>query len=152
MKPPASTYASCAAEVEVDDETGVVTVTRLWQVYDVGKAINPTLVEGQIEGGAVQGLGFALTEGIQYDAGGIVNPNFKDYLLPTAVDAPELEALIVESPSEEGPHGMKGVGEPPVTTPAAAIANAIRAAVGVAPHETPMTPERVWRAIGDRRQ
>jgi len=67
--------------------------------------------------------------------------------LPTTLDAPSIEAIIVESPSKEGPHGMKGAGEPPVTTPAAAIANAIRDAIGTAPHEVPMTPERVWRAL-----
>ena len=95
----------------------------------------------------MQGLGWALTEEMRYEDGRFVNPSLGGYLLPTAVDAPEIEAIIVEQPSVEGPRGMKGAGEPPVTTPAGAIANAIFHAVGVAPHETPMTPERVWSAM-----
>jgi len=83
---------------------------------------------------------------------GEVPARFGGYLLPTAVDAPEIEAIIVEHPSVEGPRGMKGVGEPPVTTPGGAIGNAIFDAVGAVPHETPMTPERVWRAIGSLRR
>ena len=131
----------------VDAETGRVEVQRIVTAQDVGFAINPTGVVGQIEGGATQALGYALTEELKFDARGLVNADLKDYLLPTSVDAPPIEAIIVQSPSVEGPHGMKGAGEPPVTTPAAAIANAIRAAVGTAPHEVPMTPERVWRAL-----
>jgi len=89
---------------------------------------------------------------MRYEDGRFVNPSLGGYLLPTAVDAPEIEAIVVERPSREGPRGMKGVGEPPVTTPAGAIGNAIRDAVGVVPYEAPMTPERVWRAIEDNRQ
>lgn len=143
----ASSFTTSAAEVDVDPQTGCVQVRKIVTAQDAGFAINPTGVIGQIEGGAVQGLGFALTEELQFDEHGIVNTGLKDYLLPTTVDAPAIEAIIVESPSIEGPHGMKGVGEPPVTTPAGAIGNAIRNAVGAVPHKTPMTPERVWRAI-----
>jgi xanthine dehydrogenase molybdenum-binding subunit len=114
---------------------------------DVGFAINPNGIVGQIEGGAVQALGFALSEELQFDEHGIVNTGFHDYLMPTAVDAPKIESIVVQTPSIEGPYGMKGVGEAPVTTPAAAIGNAIRDAAGVVPHVTPMTPERVWQAI-----
>jgi CO/xanthine dehydrogenase Mo-binding subunit len=145
----APSFTTTAAEVDVDPETGRVVVRRLVTAQDVGFAVNPTGVIGQIEGGAVQGLGWALTEGLQYDGGTLINSGFRGYLLPTAVDAPRIDSIIVESPSVEGPRGMKGAGEPPVTTPPGAIANAIRDAVGVAPHETPMTPERVWRAIHD---
>ncbi|MDQ6824156.1 MAG: xanthine dehydrogenase family protein molybdopterin-binding subunit [Candidatus Eremiobacteraeota bacterium] len=143
----APSFTTTAAEVEVDPETGRVRVTKLATAQDVGFAINPTGVIGQIEGGAVQGLGYALSEELEFDRGGIVNTGFGDYLLPTAVDAPPIESIVVESLSQEGPHGIKGVGEPPVTTPAGAIGNAIRAAVGAAPHTVPMTPERVWRAL-----
>ncbi|MBC5804752.1 MAG: hypothetical protein DLM53_08540 [Candidatus Eremiobacter antarcticus] len=143
----APSFTTSAAEVDVDPQTGCVKVLKIVTAQDAGFAINPTGVVGQIEGGAVQGLGYGLTEELQFDESGIVNTGLKDYLLPTAVDAPAIEAIIVESPSSEGPHGMKGVGEPPVTTPAGAIGNAIRDAVGAVPHKTPMTPERVWRAI-----
>lgn len=143
----APSFTTTAAEVSVDRETGRVEVKKLVTAQDVGFAINPTGVIGQIEGGAVQGLGYALSEELQFDAHGIVNTGLDDYLLPTSVDAPPIECILVQSPSSEGPHGIKGVGEPPVTTPAGAIGNAIRAATGSAPHTVPMTPERVWRAL-----
>lgn len=142
-------FTATAAEVDVDAETGRVRVRKLATAQDVGFAVNPSGIVGQIEGGAVQGLGWALTEEMRYEDGRLVNPNFGGYLLPTAVDAPEIEAIIVEHASKDGPRGMKGVGEPPVTTPAGAIGNAIRDAVGVVPYEAPMTPERIWRAIED---
>lgn len=145
-------FTATAAEVEVDAETGRVAVRKLATAQDVGFAVNPLGVVGQIEGGAVQGLGWALTEEMRYEDGRLVNPGFGGYLLPTAVDAPEIEAIVVERPSKEGPRGMKGAGEPPVTTPAGAIGNAIRDAVGVVPYEAPMTPERVWRAIQESRR
>jgi len=144
-------FTATAAEVDVDAETGRVRVRKLVTAQDVGFAVNPPGVIGQIEGGAVQGLGWALTEEMRYEDGRFVNPSLGGYLLPTAVDAPEIEAIVVERPSKEGPRGMKGVGEPPVTTPAGAIGNAIRDAVGVVPYEAPMTPERVWRAIEEDR-
>lgn len=147
----APSFTASAADVEVDAETGRVVVHKIVTAQDVGFAVNPAGVIGQIEGGAVQGLGWVLTEELQYDGHGeMVNPGFGSYLLPTCVDAPPIEAIVIESPSIEGPHGIKGVGEPPVTTPGAAIANAILAATGAVPHETPMTPERVWRAIHNR--
>jgi CO/xanthine dehydrogenase Mo-binding subunit len=145
-------FITTAAEVEVDPDTGRTRVRRLVTAQDVGFAVNPSGVVGQIEGGAVHGLGFALMEELKYDDGALVDPGFRSYLIPTAVDAPEIVSIVIEQPSAHGPHGMKGVGEPPVTTPAGAIANAIRDAVGVAPHETPMTPERVWNAIDDARR
>jgi CO/xanthine dehydrogenase Mo-binding subunit len=146
----APSYTATAAEVEVDSETGRVAVKKIVTAQDVGRAINPPGAIGQIEGGAVQALGWALTEELGYDESGNVRPDFHHYLLPTAVDAPAIESILVESTSGAGPLRMKGAGEPPVTTPAAAIANAIRDAVGTAPHETPMTPERVWRSLHER--
>jgi CO/xanthine dehydrogenase Mo-binding subunit len=144
---PAPSFTATAAEVAVDPETGGVDVLHLATAQDVGFAFNPSGVAGQIEGGAVQGLGWALTEGLVYDGATLRDPDFKHYLLPTAIDAPRITAIIVECPSVEGPRGMKGAGEPPVTTPAAAIGNAIRDASGAVPYDTPMTPERVWRAL-----
>ena len=145
----APSYTASAAEVDVDRDTGAVVVRKIVTAEDVGFAVNPAGAIGQIEGGAVMGLGWALTEELHYDERGNVKPDLKDYLMPTAVDAPEIETIMLESPSGVGPYGLKGVGEPPISTPPAAIACAIRAAVGVAPHETPMTPERVWRALND---
>lgn len=147
----APSFTTSAAEVDVDPDTGRVRVQRIVTAEDVGFAINPTGIIGQIEGGAVQGLGFALSEELHFDDQGIVNTGFHDYLLPTVIDAPRIECILIESPSKEGPLGMKGVGEPPVTTPAGAIGNAIRAAVGAVPYRTPMTPERVWRAVRSSR-
>ena len=141
----APSFTASAADVDVDSETGRVTINKLVTAQDVGFAINPVAVTGQIEGGAVMGVGWALSEELKFDERGNVLPDFKDYLMPTAVDAPAIEAIVLDSTSGIGPFGMKGVGEPPITTPPAAIACAIRAAVGAAPHETPMTPERVWR-------
>ena len=143
----APSFTTSAAEVEVDEETGRVDVLRIVTAQDVGFAINPIGIIGQIEGGAVQALGFALTEELRFGERGIANPGLHDYLLPTALDAPAIETIIISVPSKEGPRGMKGVGEPPVTTPAGAIGNAIRDAAGAVPYTTPMTPERVWRAL-----
>ena len=109
----AISYASCAAEVEVDDETGVVTVTRLWQCYDVGRSINPTLVEGQIEGGAVQGLGLGVLENCYpyYPSVEHRGGQFGSYLAPGMEDLPQIDTLIIENPSADGPYGAKGIGE-----------------------------------------
>ncbi|HXW50407.1 MAG TPA: xanthine dehydrogenase family protein molybdopterin-binding subunit [Candidatus Acidoferrales bacterium] len=147
----APSFVTSAAEVEVDRATGRVAVRKIVTAQDVGVAVNPSGVIGQIEGGAVQGLGFALSEELRFGSHGIETTGFHDYLLPTMLDAPAIEAIVIETPSAEGPFGgMKGAGEPPVTTPAGAIGNAIRNAVGTAPHTVPMTPERVWKAIKDR--
>jgi CO/xanthine dehydrogenase Mo-binding subunit len=145
----APSFTTTAAEVAVDTQTGRVDVIRLVTAQDVGFAVNPTGVVGQIEGGAVQALGFALSEELKFNAAGIVNTGLGDYLLPTVLDAPSIESIIIQMASQEGPRGMKGVGEPPVTTPAGAIGNAVRDAVGVVPYTTPMTPERVWRALSE---
>ncbi|MBV8171272.1 MAG: molybdopterin-dependent oxidoreductase, partial [Candidatus Eremiobacteraeota bacterium] len=146
----APSYTASAAEVDVDRETGAVSVRRIVTAQDVGFAINPVGVTGQIEGGAVMGVGWALTEALGFDERGHIRPDLKDYMMPTAVDAPHIETIIIESSPGAGPFGLKGAGEPPITTPPAAIACAIRDAVGAAPHETPMTPERVWRALRGR--
>jgi len=140
-------YGAQAAEVEVDTETGRVTVLKLAAAHDFGRAINPTNVEGQIEGGVVMGLGCTLAEEVVIDQGRVTNPTFMDYLVPTAVEAPPVQAIIVEEPLPEGPFGAKGGGEPSIIAVAPAIANAIYDAVGVRLTELPLTPERLLRAI-----
>lgn len=138
-----------AAEVEVDSETGQVRVLRYVTAQDVGFAVNPLSVEGQMEGATVQGIGMGLCEEMVYDdQGRLLNPGLLDYRMPTAADVPNIESLIVEVPSEDGPYGARGVGEPPVTPGSAAIANAVHDAIGVRITEIPITPERILRAMG----
>ena len=140
------------AEVLVDRETGQVKVTRFVQAQDVGLAVNPMGVEGQLEGGAVQGIGRALSEEIQIDpdTGQVRNPSLATYLMPLAIDMPEIENVLVEVPSEDGPFGLRAVAEPPGFGPPAAIANAIYNAVGVRIRTLPLSPERVLAAMQGR--
>ena len=135
------------ADVSVDTATGAVTVDRIHAAHDVGRAINPAMVEGQIVGGTVMGLGFALTEHHRIDGGVPVTWNFDTYRLPTATDAPPVVPLIVEEPDDAGPFGARGIGEPAMVATAPAIANAVADAVGISPRELPLTPERVWRLM-----
>jgi CO/xanthine dehydrogenase Mo-binding subunit len=135
-------------DVEVDTDTGQVTVVRYTAFQDVGKALNPTAVEGQIAGSVAQGLGWALTEGFDYDAQGrLRNASLLDYRMPTALDLPPIDCVIIETPVPNVPYGVRGVGEVPIVPPAAAVANAIARAVGVRVGHMPMTPERVLRAL-----
>ena len=136
-------YATHIAQVLVDTNSGKVTVEKLWAAHDVGTAINSQAVEGQIEGGAIQGLGYALYEELQQFEGRLLTNTLSTYLAPLAPDVPEIETIIVEVPEPSGPYGAKGVGEPPLTPVAPAIANAIADAVGVRMKQIPMTPERV---------
>ena len=138
--------SSCAqiAEVEVDRETGQWELKRLTCAQDVGFAINPMSVEGQIEGGASHGIGYALCEEYVYDQGKLLNPNFMDFRMPTALDHPEFEIAMIEEQLDGGPFGAKGVGEPPTIPTAPAIANAIFDAVGVRVRQIPITPERLY--------
>ncbi len=135
------------ADVSVDTTTGAVVVDRIHAAHDVGRAINPAMVEGQIVGGTVMGLGFALTEHHRIDGGVPVTWNFDTYRLPAATDASPVVPLIVEEPDDAGPFGARGIGEPAMVATAPAIANAVADAVGVAPNELPLTPERVWRLM-----
>jgi CO/xanthine dehydrogenase Mo-binding subunit len=141
------TYAAVTAEVEVDTETGRVQVLKMVAAYDVGKAINPISVEGQIEGGTIQGLGYALMEDMIHKNGVVVNPNLGDYYVPTSLDIPEIKTIIVEYPGRLGPFGAKAIGEPPVVLPAPAIVNAIDNAIGVRINEIPATPDRVLTSL-----
>ncbi|OGO52027.1 MAG: hypothetical protein A2148_05260 [Chloroflexi bacterium RBG_16_68_14] len=142
-------FTAQAAEVEVDPETGEVTVLRWATAQDAGFAINPLSVAGQMQGGTTQGMGIALWEEMVYDEHGrLLNPGLLDYRMPTALDVPEIETHIVEVPSEEGPYGARGVGEPSIVPGPAVISNAIEDAIGVRVTEVPITPERILRALG----
>ena len=145
-------YATQIAEVDVDDETGEVDIIRIVAAHDCGTAINPMLVEGQIEGGISMGIGFALQEEILFDAAGHqINPNLTNYIMPTSLDMPEIEVNIVKSYDPTGPFGAKGVGEPTAVPTAAAILNAIRNAVGVRITSLPATAEKILAAIKAKR-
>lgn len=145
---PDYTFGAHAAEVEVDTETGVVHVLKYAAAHDVGRAINPQSVEGQIQGGAVQGLGYGLMEEVVVEEGINLTTSFASYLIPSAGDVPDVEAIVVESGEGLGPFNARGIGEPPIGPPAAAIANAIEDATGARITRLPITAERVARALG----
>jgi CO/xanthine dehydrogenase Mo-binding subunit len=138
-------YGAHLAELEVDLALGTVRLRRITAAHDVGRAVNPTLVEGQIEGGVAQGIGLALME--EYVPGR--TENLHDYLIPTIGDVPEVVSILVESGDPRGPFGAKGIGEHALVPTAPAILNAIRDAVGAPVRDVPATPERVLRAIAD---
>ncbi len=140
-------YSTQVAEVEVDTETGEVRVLRVVAAHDVGRAINPQAVEGQIEGACSMGLGYALTEEIPLIRGVMQVSTLAEYLIPTALDMPEIVPLIVEVPDPTGPFGAKGAGEPAAIPTAPAVINAIYDAVGVRITELPATPEKILRAL-----
>ncbi len=149
---PYATYAFATqwAEVEVDTETGEVTVLRIVAAHDVGQAINPQMVEGQIEGGCVMGLGYALMEEVVVEEGVILNPRFSSYLIPTMEDVPAIASLIVEEQEESGPFGAKGVGEPALIPTTPAILNAVSNALGVRITSLPLTPEKILAALEEK--
>jgi CO/xanthine dehydrogenase Mo-binding subunit len=141
-------FGTHIADVEVDPETGKVTILRYTAVQDAGKAIHPSYVEGQMQGGVVQGIGWALNEEYVYnEEGKLTNASFLDYRMPTSLDLPMIETIIVEVPNPGHPFGVRGVGEVPIVPPLGAIANAIARAVGVRLYEVPMSPPRVTKAI-----
>lgn len=146
-------HGCTVADVEVDTETGVVTVLRVYTVYEVGKAINPLLVGGQITGGMVMGLGAVFTETVypRYPSLEYQTTSFRDYVLPTAGDIPEFVYKIVESPTVTGPFGAKGVGEMVVNSIAPAVVNAIYDAIGVQITDLPITPEKVLNALKQKK-
>jgi CO/xanthine dehydrogenase Mo-binding subunit len=144
---PDYTFGAHAADVEVDTETGQVRVLGYAAAHDVGRAINPLRVEGQIQGGAYQGLGYALGEEIVVDDGQIASTLLASYLLPNAADLPDVRVIVVESGEGKGPFGARGIGEPPIGNPAATIANAVAAATGVRVTQLPITPERLLGAL-----
>ncbi len=143
-------WAACLVDVAVDMDTYEVTVERCVQAIDVGKAINPAIVKGQIEGGTLQALGWALWEYVTYRDGRVANASMTDCIIPTFWDAPELETIVVEEPYAYGPHGAKGVGEIPMDGPAAAVAGAVENALGIAFDQVPILPETIERALRER--
>ncbi len=143
-------FAVNVVDVEVDPETGKVEILRFTAVQDVGKAIHPSYVEGQIQGGVVQGIGWALSEGYFYgEDGSMANPTFLDYRMPTCFDVPRIETILVEVANPASPHGIRGVGEVPLVPPMAAIANAIHNAIGSRMGELPMSPDKIIAALQD---
>ncbi len=140
-------YGAQAAEVEVDSETGEISVLKIAAAHDVGKAINPGNCEGQIEGALTMGVGTTLTERMILEKGKVLNANFHDYRIPTALDTPHLIPIIVEAPHLEGPFGAKGLGEPAMAPTAPAIANAVFDAIGIRIKDLPLTPEKIFFAI-----
>ena len=144
---PAYSYSAQVAEVSVDEETGEVTVHKVWAAHDCGRALNPVSVEGQIIGSVWMGMGQALTEEMVWKDGMLMNPGLLEYRSPSSVESPEVEPIIVESVDPEGPFGAKECSEGSLAATSPAIANAIYDAVGVRLHESPFTPERVLAAL-----
>jgi CO/xanthine dehydrogenase Mo-binding subunit len=144
---PDFTFGSHAVEVAVDLETGKVRVLKLISCFDVGQAINPLSAEGQLEGGAIYGLGYALTEKVILDRGLTLTPSFSEYLIHTAMDAPDVQTIMIESGDGAGPFGAKGVGEPSCVPIAPAVVNAVCDAIGVRIFDLPLTPEKILKAL-----
>lgn len=142
-------FAAQAINVEVDTYTGNVFVKDIYVAQDVGKVLNPLLLDGQIEGGLLQGVGYAVSEEMIFEKGKLINPNFHNYKLLTAADVPRVHFFPIETNDKQGPYGAKGVGEAPLIPTAAAIANAVCDAIGVEFIELPLTPERILKAIAE---
>ena len=147
-KSPGPAFAIHIADVEVDPDTGKVDILRYTAIEDVGQAIHPSYTEGQIQGGAVQGIGWALNEEYVYnDQGVMVNPTFLDYRMPTSLDVPMIDTILVQVPNPGSPFGTRGVGECPIIPPPAAVANAIHQAIGVRMNVLPMSPTHILEAL-----
>lgn len=144
---PAYSYSTCVARVAVDVETGEVVVDKLWMAHDVGQSINPLLVAGQVEGGAYMGYGEAVMEQQVFRKGRHKIPSLLDYKLPTTLDTPEIETILIEIPDLEGPFGGKEAGQGPLNPTIPAIANAVYDAIGVRIDEVPITPDKVLKAL-----
>jgi CO/xanthine dehydrogenase Mo-binding subunit len=149
---PTYSFGVHIAEVEVDVETGKAKVLRIVAVHDVGKAINPLLIEGQIEGGIAMGMGYALLEKLQWENGKTLNPNFCSYKVVNSTEMPPIEISLVETIDLNGPFGAKGVGEPAILPTAPAIANAIFDAIGVRIKDLPITPDKILKAIDEKQR
>ena len=144
---PDFTFGTHAAEVSVDVETGRIEVLKLIACYDVGQAINLLSVEGQLEGGAIYGLGYGLTEEVILEKGITRTPSFSEFLIPTSLDAPDVKTILLESGDGVGPFGAKGIGEPSCVSVAPALANAVCDAVGFRIFDLPLTPEKIVKAL-----
>ena len=144
-------FAAQFCDVEVDPETGAVKILRYVAAQDAGRAVHPKYVEGQIQGGVVQGIGWALNEEYIYDGNGrMLNAGFLDYRMPVCSDLPMIDTVIVEVANPRHPYGVRGVGETPIVPPMAAIANAVHSAIGIRFTELPMSPPRVLAALDAR--
>ena len=145
---PTGGFATHICDVEIDPETGKVQVVRYTAFQDVGRAIHPSYVEGQIQGGVAQGVGWAINEECIFGANGLLdNPSFLDYRMPVASDLPMIEPVLIEVPNDKHPQGVRGVGEVPIVPPLAAVANAVRHATGLRLTELPMSPPKVLAAL-----
>jgi len=144
---PAYLFACQIAEVEVDPHTGQITVTNFIAAHDVGRAINPMATEGQIHGGIAQGLGWTLMEDMVYKDGKLINPDFLDYIVPSALDVPDITPILVEPIEPNGPYGAKGIGEPALNPAMAAITNAVYNATGIRVKELPVSPEKILAGL-----
>jgi CO/xanthine dehydrogenase Mo-binding subunit len=154
VNPPAAggSFAGCIADVEVDPETGKVTVLRFTAVQDAGKAIHPAYVEGQMQGGSAQGIGWALNEEYYLSTdGAMMNSSWLDYRMPTSLDLPEIDTVIVEVPNPGHPYGARGVGEANIIPPTPAMANAIYRATGLRMTRLPMKPSAIMEALWARK-
>jgi len=144
-------FSTQMCDLEVDPETGRVTILRYTTAQDAGTAIHPSYVEGQMQGGVVQGIGMALNEEYIYNQKGVMeNPGFLDYRMPVASDLPMIDTVIVEVPNPKHPFGVRGVGEVGIVPPLPAVANAIHDAVGVRLREAPMSPVKVLKALNQK--
>ena len=147
----AYTFVTQIIDLEVDTDTGIVEVLKVYTAADIGKAINPQNVEGQIEGGTVQGIGMALMEEQVIKEGITLNPDLTSYLIPTSMDTPHFTTRLIENEDSEGPYGAKGIGEPGTIATTPAIANAIYDAIGVRIYNLPITPEKILKALKEKR-
>ncbi len=145
-------FGATGVEVEVDENTGEVKILQLYAAHDVGKAINPTLIKGQIYGAGYIGVGYGLTEEMKLEKGRVMNPNFLDYKMLTAKDTIPVTPMIIETDEKDGPFGAKGIGEPGLVPTAPAIANAVYDAVGVRITDLPITPEKVLKALKEKQK
>lgn len=144
-------FGATAVEVEVDPETGVVKILQLASSIDAGKAVNPQLCKAQLHGGAIMGLSTALYEEVRFDKGIILNRNFTDYKIATIENTPHIDSFIIETPEVNGPYGARGIGEQPMIGVAPAIANAVSDALGIEFNTFPLTPERVWQTLKNKK-
>ncbi len=145
---PGPSFGVCLCDVEVDPDTGYTTILSFTTIQDAGRAIHPSYVEGQMQGGAVQGIGWALNEEYLFDENGVLqNPGFLDYRIPVASDLPMIDTVLVEVPNDTHPYGVRGVGETPIIGPLPAVGNAISRAIGVRVTELPLSPPRILAAM-----
>lgn len=149
---PSYSFSTGAAKVKVDEETGQVDISDFIFAHDCGRPLNPVSVEGQVEGSVQMGLGYALYEDLMTKEGKVLNPSFRDFRFPTAMDMPKIQTIFCGEPDKVGHYGAKECGEGSTAPVAPAIVNAIAGATGIRFHELPVNPERLWRAMKEKRE